>query len=381
MKKIILLAVVLAIIVAVVINRHHAEPVATPQAVALASVSADTIHYPQGAPQLAYLKIQLVHTSPAPLFAPLTARLVYDEDRTYRAITPVNGRVLEILANPGDHVHRGQALARLQSTDYESALSDNAKAQSDLAAKRAAFNRADALMQAGVIARKDFESAQDDLGVAEAEAARTRQQMNALGASGASGKSDPVFVLRSHIDGIVAERQISAGQQVSSDASAPPLFVVTDPTKLWLSIDVAEQNIAQLHRDQTLDVQLDSYPEQRFIAIVRSIGISLDPATRRLPVIASIDNSNSLLHPEMFAHAYAIDGQKQAMVALPNSAIFTKGLYSYVWVETSEGTLQRRRITLALQLSDISYVSSGIADGERVVTSGALLLDADTTSG
>lgn len=380
MKKILILVGVVAIIAAIVIYTHHAAPpaVANPD-IAPASVSADTIHYPQGAPQLAYLKIQAVHASPAPLFAPLTARLVYDEDRTYRAVTPVNGRVLEILVNPGDHVRRGQALARLQSTDYESAISDNAKAKSDLDAKRAAFNRANTLMQAGVIARKDFESAQDDLGVAEAEARRTQQQINALGAS--AGSADPVFVLRSRIDGIVADRQISAGQQVSNDTSAPPLFVVTDLSHLWINIDVAEQNIAQLHRGQALDVQLDSYPGQHFKATVHSIGISLDPATRRLPVIASIDNRNTLLHPEMFAHVYAIDDKKQAMVALPNSAIFTKGLYSYAWVETAEGTLQRRRITLALQLPDMSYVESGIVEGDRVVTSGALLLDADTTSG
>jgi len=380
MRKILIPVAVVAVIAAIALHAHHTDmpAIATPD-VAPASVSADTIHYPQGAPQLAYLKIQAIHATPAPLFAPMTARLVYDEDRTYRAVTPVNGRVLEILANPGDHVRRGQALARLQSTDYESAISDNAKARSDLDAKRAAFDRANILMQAGVIARKDYEGAQDDLGVAEAEARRTQQQIHALGAS--SGSGDPVFVLRSRIDGIVAERQISAGQQVSNDASAPPLFVVTDPAHLWISIDVAEQNIAQLQRGQALDVQLDSYPGQHFHATLRSISISLDPATRRLPVTASIDNSNGLLHPEMFAHVYAIDDKKQAMVALPNSAIFTKGLYSYVWVETSEGTLQRRQIALTLQLPDVSYAVSGVADGERVVTSGALLLDADTTSG
>lgn len=378
MKKLLAFAIVLALVGCIAIYAHRTS-VRTPSAeLSPASVSADTIHYPQGAPQLAYLKIQTMHAAPAPLFAPLTARLTYDDDRTSRVSASVNGRVLDILANPGDHVRRGQALARLQSMDYETALADNAKAESDVDAKRAAFNRAGLLMQAGVIARKDFESARDDLGVAEAEMRRTQQQMHALGAPADS--NDPVFVLRSRIDGIVSERQISAGQEVHSDATTP-LFVVTDPTHLWLSIDVAEQNIAQLHRGQLLDVQLDSYPDQHFQATVASVGISLDPATRRLPVTATINNADGKLHPEMFAHVYAVDDKKQAMVALPNSAIFTKGLYSYAWVETSEGTLQRRRVKLALQLPDVSYVETGVVDGDRVVTSGALLLDADTTSG
>lgn len=379
MKKFLLPILLLLAAVAVIyfIEARQAAP-ATVRDIDPASVSPDTVRYPPGAPQLAYLKIQTVHSSPAPLFAPVTARLVYDEDRTYRALAPVSGRVLEILVNPGDRVRRGQALARLASPDYATAVADRDKAQADLRAKRATASRAELLLQAGVIARKDFEAAEADLGMATAEARRAEQHLQALGMAGDVADAD--FLLRSRIDGVVAERQISAGQEVRSDA-ASPLFVVTDPTHLWLSIDVSEQALGQIHRGQALDVRVDADPERHFRATVASVGVSLDPATRRLPVMATLDNADGELHPEMFAQVCAIDEQRAPMVLLPNSAIFTKGLYSYVWIETAEGTLQRRRIHLALQLPDRSYVSAGVGDGERVVTSGALLLDADTTAG
>lgn len=342
-----------------------------------ASISSDTLHYPAGAPQLAYLRIEAVHLEPAPLFAPVTARLAYDEDRTYRAVAPVGGRVTNIYVAPGDHVSQGQALARIDSPDYGSALADNQEAQADLRTKRAAYERSKDLLEAGVMARKDYEAAESDFNIAQAEAQRTADHIHELGPA-ASGRA---YVLRSRIAGIVSERSISAGQEVNGGDGDKPLFVVTDPSRLWLSVDIAERDIARIHRGQRLDVHLDAMPEQPFSATINAIGIALDPATRRLPVTATVNNEDGHLHPEMYAKAYPVDEQHAPMIVLPNSAIFTKGLYSYVWVETKPGTLQRRRVTPALQLQDKSYISEGIAEGERVVTTGALLLEADTSSG
>lgn len=355
-------------------ERHHNTNAAVAPAPPLepASVASGTLHYPPGAPQLSFLRIETAQRAPAPLFAPVTARLVYDEDRTYRALTPVSGRVVEIYAAPGDRVAKGQALARIDSPDYGTALAENDKAQTDLRAKRAAYDRARLLLDAGVAARKDYEAAEADFAMAEAEARRASDHLRELGPA-ASGRA---FVLRSRIAGVVSERAISAGQEVRNDA-ATPLFVVTDPGHLWLSVDVAERDIPRIHRGQHLHAHLDAAPDQPFTATVSAVGIALDPATRRLPVIATVDNSDGRLHPEMYAQAYPVDEQRAPMVVLPNSALYTKGLYSYVWVESAPGTLQRRRVTPAVQLQDRTYVADGITEGERVVTTGALLLEAD----
>ncbi len=358
-------------------SAHSAAPADMPSGQP-ASISSDTLHYPAGAPQLAYLRIDAAHSAEAPLFAPVTARLAYDENRTFRAVSPVNGRVTNIYVSPGDHVSQGQALARIDSPDYSTALADDEKAQTDLHAKRSAFERARLLLNAGVMARKDYESAESDYGMAEAEARRSADHLKQLGTATAGHG----YVLRSRIAGIVAERSISAGQEIHSDDSdSKPLFVVTDPAHLWLNVDVAERDIARIHRGQRLDAHLDAAPDQPFTATINAIGIALDPATRRLPVIATVDNADGRLHPEMYAQAYPVDEKRKPMVVLPNSALYTKGLYSYAWVETAPGTLQRRKVTTVLQLQDRSYISEGINEGERVVTTGAMLLEADTSSG
>ena len=377
MKLTLLFAAALTVAAGLVLHegRHAAE--AAPATATPASVSPDTLHYPPGAAQLAYLRIDTARLAPAPLFAPVTARLVYDEDHTYRALSPVSGRVTAIDAAPGDSVKQGQALAHIDSPDYDSAVADDDKAQTDLRAKKSAYDRAKLLLDAGVLARKDYEAAESDYGIAQAEARRAAGRLHELGSSGA-GRS---FVLRSRIAGIVSERSISIGQEVNADDSGgKPLFVVTDPTRLWLSVDVNERDIPRIHRGQRLDAHLDAAPDQSFSATISAIGVALDSATRRLPVIATVDNTDGHLHPEMYAQAYPVDEQRAPMIVLPNSALFTKGLNNYAWIETAPGTLQRRRVTPALQLQDRSYISDGIAAGERVVTTGALLLEADISS-
>ncbi|MDP1678762.1 MAG: hypothetical protein Q8L02_01310, partial [Candidatus Nitrotoga sp.] len=56
------------------------------------------------------------------------------------------------------------------------------------------------------------------------------------------------------------------------------------------------------------------------------------------------------------------------------------GLFSFIFVEQSPGVLQRRRVTLSLQGSEYAYVKEGLQAGERVVTSGALLLNSELGS-
>jgi cobalt-zinc-cadmium efflux system membrane fusion protein len=79
----------------------------------------------------------------------------------------------------------------------------------------------------------------------------------------------------------------------------------------------------------------------------------------------------------MYARVTPIADLHSSLPRIPNTAIFTQGLYSYVFVENSVGVLQRRKISLGLQGHPDSYVKQGLKAGERVVTVGALLLNAE----
>jgi cobalt-zinc-cadmium efflux system membrane fusion protein len=79
----------------------------------------------------------------------------------------------------------------------------------------------------------------------------------------------------------------------------------------------------------------------------------------------------------MFARVSLLANAATLALRVPNTALVSDGLYSYVFVEQSPGVLQRRRVTLAAEQPDYSYVVNGVQAGERVVTSGALLLNSE----
>ena len=335
---------------------------------------ADTIHFAANAPQLAFLQVKLVESYPEPLVEPLNARLAYDDNQTAHVFSPINGRVLKIAADAGRDIKAGEELLTLDAPDYAQATSDHAKAKADLQRKRQAFERARELLPVNGISQKDFEFTEADFHQAEAEAQRAEARLHNLQsiASVTEGK----FVLRAPISGTISERQVNVGSEVRTDA-ASPLFVITNPKKLWALIDLPERYLDKVRVGQPVSVEVDAYPREPFKGKVTVIAEVLDPVTRRIQVRAEVDNSSRRLRPEMFARVTPVADSRHNVPRIPNTALFSQGLHSFVFVEQSPGVLQRRHIELSLQSHEYSYVKEGLHAGERVVTTGALLLNSE----
>lgn len=355
---------------------HKLHAAAQPAAVVQPAlqVSGNTLKYPLDAPQLTFLKIQTVEAFPEPLVEPLNARIVYDDNHTARVFSPLAGRVFAIDADVGKRVKPGDALLAIDSPDFAQATSDYMKADADLLRKKDAYQRARQLLDIQGIAVKDYESAQADLRQAEAESLRTKAIMRNLASS--TDKADGRFILRAPIAGIVSERQVNPGSQVGPDA-ANPLFVITQPGHLWVRVDVPEQKLDKIKVGQPVLVEVDAYPNQEFHGKVTVIGESLDPVTRRIQIRCSVNNEQLKLKPEMFARVIPVADKQSDLPRIPNTALVVQGLYSYIFIEKSPGVLQRRRVSLAAQGSDFSYVKAGLNAGERIVSSGALLLNSE----
>lgn len=341
-------------------------------AVASSQLNNRELRFAPGSPQLSFIKVEGVQALPEPLLDPLNARVAYDENYTARVSSPIAGRVTRISAQPGDHVAAGQSLMSIDSPELAAASADFAKSNADSQQKQRAYARANELYQAGVIARKDFEMTESDLRQAEAEHTRARLRLRNLDA-GAGGST---FNLRAPIAGIVAERNVNPGAQVRPDAPNP-LYVVTDPTHLWVIIDLPERYIGKVHVGQQVTIDVDAYPGGDFWGKVASIGEVLDPATRRVQVRCVVNNQSRQLKPEMFARVTPIEDARVKLPRIQNSALITQGLYSYVFVEKEPGVFEKREVTLGLQGRSESYVKQGLSDGERVVTTGALLLNSE----
>ena len=335
---------------------------------------SDTLHFEKNAPQLTYLQIKPAEAFPEPLLEPLNARITYDDNYTARVYSPIAGRVTKISAEAGQQVKAGEVLLHLDSPDYAQASSDSVKAEADLLRKQQTFERAKQLFDIQGIARRDLESAEADWHQAEAEAQRAKARLKNLASN--SNITEGQFILRAPLEGTISERQINAGSEVRPDA-ANPLFVITNPQHLWAIVDLPEVQLGKIKIGQPVSVEVDAYPNEVFPGKITVIGGTLDPLTRRIQVRCELEDTKHKLKPEMYARVTPSADSKSNLPRIPNSALFTQGVSSFIFVELSPGVLQRRRVSLTLQGPEYSYVKEGLHAGDRVVTSGALLLNSE----
>ena len=344
-----------------------AEPVAAaPQPI----VQNQQLRFGADHPQLA-----LLESTPAQaaenLSVELPARLVWNEDRTQRIVPAFTGRVLKVSADVGQRVAPGGVLAVLASPEFGAAQADTARAQADAQLSQRQLARQRELHEAGVVARKELEQAEADHARAQAEVARAHAR-TALYGSGAT--VDQQLALRSELAGVVVERNLNPGQELRPDGGGnAPLFVVSDPTSLWVQIDAREADLADLQPGKTVRLQITSMPELRLQATVRAVTDQIDPLTRTLKVRAEVANPQRLLKSEMLAKAL-YERQVRGSVAVPATAVFLRGSQHYVFVQSAPGVFEPRDVKVFHEGAQTVLLSEGLKVGERVVSQNGLLL-------
>jgi cobalt-zinc-cadmium efflux system membrane fusion protein len=298
-------------------------------------------------------------------------RLTWDEDRTVRVWAPYGGRIERLRATVGQSVKRGDALADLSSGDIGQAQADYQKAEADLRLSRSAAERARELGNAGVIALKEVQQADADLARAQAEGARARARLAQYGVGVQSVTQ--TFTLAAPLAGVVVERNTNPGAEVRPDVQGPPLFVISDPTSLWATLDVDETLLAPFKPGATVELQAAAWPDQRFSATVVTVGESVDPGSRTVKVRVRVPNTERKLKAEMYVTAAIRHTATQPQV--PADAVFLRGNQSYAFVQQAPGRYERREVQVRSAGPQSVLVLSGLQGGDRVVVGGGLYLN------
>ena len=340
-------------------------------------VSGESIEFARGAPQLAYLETGTATAGRAP-GTRLSGHLAWDEDATTRVFTPFAGRVRRVLVDAGRAVAKGEPLAEVESPDFAQAQADARTAVSDLDLAERNVARLHDLFDHGAAARKDVEAAEADRARAAVQCARTRARLAQYAASADSVNG--LFILRSPIQGTVVERSLTPGQEIRPDqmlANAPqlfsPLFVISDPSWLWLQIDASESDAPVLRTGEAFQFTTTAFGKRAFAGRLDHVAEAIDPATHTLRARASVDNHDHLLKAEMFV-TVRLPGRVWSGATVPSRAVYLEGEQHYLFVEDKPGTFSRRPVDVDPTRGDPLLVRSGIHAGDRVVTEGCLLL-------
>ena len=308
-------------------------------------------------------------------------RVTFDDLHVSHVFSPVSGRVMSIVAQPGQRVKKDQVLAVIQSPDVGSAFSDLAKAHADADAADKEQQRQRELYAAHAGAQKDFETAKATSSKARAELERAQRKANLLAKGGIDNGSQD-FLLRAPIDGEVVVRNVNPGAEVQgtySGGQAVELFTIGELDKVWVMADVFEVDLAKVKERSQVTVRVVAYPDRVFTGTVEWVSGALDPASRTAKVRIAVDNKERLLKPEMYATVLIAIDQRKAL-AIPRSALLRLGDQNVVFAQigkTADGLLRFERRPIAVdeeEGGDYLPVTHGLQAGDEVVISGGILL-------
>jgi cobalt-zinc-cadmium efflux system membrane fusion protein len=310
-----------------------------------------------------------------------SGKVTFDDLRVAHVFSPVSGRLTRILAQPGERVKKDQPLAAIQSPDLGQAFSDLAKAQAELSAAGRDYRRQKMLYDAHATSQKNYEAVRASYNMARAETRRAERKVHLLSRGGAD-RDTQEFLLKSPIDGEIIVRNVNPGIEVQgtlSGSTAVELFTVGELDRVWVIGDVFEMDLARLKRGAQVSARVVSYPQRIFDGNVEWVSGSLDANTRTAKVRVSVDNHEGLLKPEMYATVSITVDERQAL-AIPRTAVMRQGEQTIVFKQiekASDGRLRFERVPVAVDEAeggDWLPLTHGVSEGDRIVTSGGILL-------
>jgi RND family efflux transporter MFP subunit len=289
-------------------------------------------------------------------------------------VSASDGRSREL--GEGDHVRRGDVVARLRDSEYKDKV-DQAAGQ--VAAARAAamkarldFERATRLYATQSVTKPEMEAATAQRDATEAQLATAEAALS----EARIGLRDTALV--APVDGDVLKKNVEPGAFTGPGMAA---YVLGDVSSVKVVIGLPDVALRAVKLGQPVAVTTDALPGRTFNARVSRIASAADPATRNFDIEVEIPNGDRLWRPGMIASVEVGGADPHAAVPVLPLTAFVQGPGGKdafgVFVVEGDGANARaklRQIGLGDVVGNRVAVTRGLTAGERVVTVGASMI-------
>jgi len=184
-------------------------------------------------------------------------------------------------------------------------------------------------------------------------------------------KPTALHTVRTPLSGTVVARAAYEGQYVAVN---DPLFEICDLSQLWFIFDLYEPDLAWVAVGQEVEVELPSLPGEVLRAPIAFIDPNLDAVTRTARARVVLDNAQGKLLRRQTATA-TVRAAYADRLLVPRSAVLQHSGRSIVFVEEAPRRYATRAVTLGRNGKTTVEIMVGLAEGERVVVEGGLILD------
>lgn len=268
----------------------------------------------------------------------------------------ITAQIKEVKVKENDPVKAGQVLVILEDTGLRAQVTQARERLSNAAVK---YERTQRLAAIGALSQEELDNAGMDYNIAQANYDQVMSSLNET-------------VITSPIDGTVIGSPLSAGEMVAQGVSNPTVILtVADMSRMQIEAQVDQTDIGKVTVGQKVTFTVDAYPGKTFTGTVSVI--SKKPVTQQnvvyYPVNIDVDNAENLLNPGMVARVSIEVSAHENTLTLPLAAVRTDKNGKYVAVMEQNGQTQNVPITTGSVGDDRIEITSGVAEGTRVVIS------------
>ena len=323
---------------------------------------APSVHIPLDKQQLIGVKTTLPEWSSETQSITAQGKVTLDERRQTKVHSRVEGWIEKVYADfTGKQVEKGQPLVTIYSPEMvasqqELLLAARARKLMSASTLPSAKHNGDTLFDAARRRLEQWELSGDDI-----------DQVLKTG--------EPIrnYTVYSPASGYITERTAYPKAKTSPEMS---LYTIADLSRVWIIADIFESDAAAIKPGMTGAVNVSYLSGRAFSARVAYIQPELDAMTRTLKVRLEADNPNLQLKPEMFVTvSFRLAGERR--LTIPGDAVIDTGDRQLVYVDRGEGHFEPRIVT-GERRADRFAIQTGLRPNERVVSSGAFLVDSES---
>jgi multidrug efflux system membrane fusion protein len=284
----------------------------------------------------------------------------------------VDGELRQVMFTEGQHVKKGDDLAKIDPRLFQAAL-DQAKAKKaqDEAALIAAekdLGRAEALILKNVETQQNVDQQRSKVD-------QTKALISADAAAIESAQTQLDYTdITAPSDGRIGIRLVDPGNMVhASDIKPLANLVLTQPSAVIFTLPAADVDAIR-EAVRRGPVEVTAFDQDNKVALSTGtlllIDNAIDPTTATIRLKAMFANVDDALWPGEFVNARVLVETRHGATTIPNAAIQNGQQGLFAWVVASDDTVQPRPIEVGPDTGDTTIVTTGLADGDRVVTAG-----------
>jgi RND family efflux transporter MFP subunit len=258
-------------------------------------------------------------------------------------------------------------------------LQDQHTYNNDLIAQELArkqFSRAQVVYRSGIPVSQALQQAQDNYDEAQVAVQGAANALRLYGISPSQSVAQlanghVVIPVVSPIDGIVTARNMVIGQMTDI---ATPLLKVVNLDQVYIDAQVYEKDIAGIRLGDPIRLQVAAFPNRSFSGRVSYVANEVNPDTRTMTVRTVVPNPGWLLRPGMFATVLIGSQRRMRALAIPADSVLQEGARQIVYVEVAPNQFVQHTVTVGPVVNDRVAIRSGLAEGDKVVVAGGVLL-------